>query len=348
MTRALLVLALASCGDLEGFSGDVPPLATFHIEVTGTPADPPHHLQAALVWGMQWLPEALCVLPPESPEAAAAIEAGCRDPFGFVPLRVATNLEVEAGGTATLELFSLPSADDLVGDLTARVAYANVIVYDDRDDNGTLALARPNRLGGAADQTPTDQTDVVLGASFLTMTAPDQRIAYREGVFNAAAAFYPRLGCGDPLPAFSVLAASGFSRLDAFVAALAGKLPEESDLSQCVQADPADRPISIALAAPGEDAAAACTEARADSSVRYREPMDPPDLTDRTSACVHLPSFGGNAPTQIELIISGRAQDACKGLTHYILTGCRQDPSCGSPDWDLSQSPPAWWPCPPS
>jgi hypothetical protein len=81
--------------------------------------------------------------------------------------------------------------------------------------------------------------------------------------------------------------------------------------------------------------------------VRYQEP-DPaekaPDFTNRVTACVHLPSFGAPSDT-IELIVAGRSDDSCVGLTHYVLKGCREDPACGSPDWDHSAAPPTWWPC---
>jgi hypothetical protein len=353
MSRALTLLALAACGDLKGFSGPVPPLATYTVEVTGTPATPPHHLQIALVWGMQWLPEQLCVVPAQDAEVQLVLDDGCRDPFGFVPLRVETNLEVTPGVPVTVELQSLPGADVLVGDLTARVAYGSIVVYDDRDDSGRLELARPNRLGvptegPGSDTSPTMLSDVVLGASFVTMTAPDQRIAYREGAFSAAAAFYPRQGCGDPPPGFSVLAASGFSAADALAAAIQGMLPDERDVSQCAQAAPADVTITVPITAPGADAELACTERTADSSVRFLEPpVDKPDFSSRAIACAGWPPGPPGTSSLTELIVSGRTdgKDACKGISHFVLKGCRESPTCGTPDWDHSLAPPTWWPC---
>jgi hypothetical protein len=331
---------------LQGFGGPVPPLATYTVQVSGAPSVPLAHPQVALVWGMQWLTEPLCILPPENQPAAAVLAAGCRDPFGFVPLRVETNVPTDLT-TTTVELYTLPGADVMVGDLTARVAYGSFVLYDDRDDDGLLTLARPNRLGvpteGPGMETgPTDQTDIVYGASFVTMTAPDQRVGYREGAF-VQSAFYPRAGCGDPPPAFSALAASGFSAFDAIQATLAGMLPQEQDLSQCVQAAPADQAITVPVEVPANVAEVACTENNADSSVRYREPpADAPDFTNRLYACVHLPTFDGTTSPTIELIVSGRTEDACVGITHYILKGCREDPNCGTPDWD--DAPPNWWP----
>jgi hypothetical protein len=331
----------------------VPPLATYTVEVTGTVAA--HHLKIALVWGEQWLPEALCVVPAENADVQLVIDDGCRDPFGFVPLRVEQNLDVTPGVPTTIELDTLPGADVLVGDLTARTAYGTVVVYDDRDDSDRLELARPNRLGvptegPGSDSSPTTLSDVVLGASFATMTAPDQRVAYREGGFDPGAAFYPRQGCSDPPPGFSVLAASGFSAAVALADAIDGKLPDEQDLSQCAQDAPGDATITVPMTGPGANAEIACTERTSDSSVRFLEPpVDKPDFSSRAIACAGWPPTPGAALyTATELIVSGRidGKDACKGISHFVLKGCRESPDCGAPDWDHSLNPPSWWPCP--
>jgi hypothetical protein len=348
--KLTLLALLVGCGDLKGFSGDVPPLATVHVQVDGDLGSAAPELRVALVWGQQWLPEPLCILPPESDDAAAVIAAGCRDSFGFVPAEVDNNEPIELGNAAELDLASLPDASLLVGDLTARVGYASLVAYDDRNGDGTLGLARANRQGSPdggpdMDPTPTMLSDVVYGASFVTMTAPDQRLAYREGAF-VQTAFYPRAGCDDPTPAFSVLAAGGFSASDAIAATLAGTLPQESS---CAPTATTATPIAIQVDAAAQLAEVACTERNLDSSVRYREPdSDAPDFTGRVTACVHVPSFG-TPSTTIELIVTGVVDgdhpDSCKGITHYILKGCRESPDCGTPDWDHSTAPPSWWPC---
>ncbi len=355
MKRALLLAVLAACGKLQGFSGDVPPLATFEVTATGAPpanAD----LHVALVWGRQWLVEPLCIVPPDPRDdqaaVAAVIAAGCRDPFGFVPARDAADAPLTLDAPATIDLITLPGADVMVGDLTARVAYASLVVYDDRDHDGTMKLAVPNRppdfgpgggMGGGSDSTVTQ--DVVLGASFVTMLAPDTRVTYREGAFITSG-FYPRAGCGDPPPGFSIESASGFTEQAAITATLMGMVPQESDVTQCVQRAPASGPIDVTLQTPSRALEElACRERATDSTVRYREPpADPPDLTDRTTACVHYPSFGMPSDV-IEFVVAGRSDDSCVGLTHYILKGCREGPNCGTPDWDHSLAPPSWWPC---
>jgi hypothetical protein len=357
---ALVALVAAGCGKLHGTGGTAPPLVTFDVQVTG-PRPASADLNVALVWGRQWLVEPLCIVPIDSRDDATKVmavkDAGCRDPFGFIPARVFANAPVNPDGTATIDLVALPSADLMVGDLTARVAYASLVAYDDKNADGTLNLAIPFRpmeegnmgsgagpgsgAGSGSDDTHTP--DVIEGASFVTMLDPDQRIGYREGAFITTG-FYPRAGCGDPPLAFSILAASGFTESAAVTATLMGTVPQETDLSQCVQRAPDSSPLSFMLGDPTSRALKelACTERSTDSTVRYREPTDMPDLTNRTWACVHYPSFGMPSDV-IEFVVSGRSDDSCVGLTHYILKGCREGPDCGTPDWD--DAPPAWWPC---
>ena len=278
--------------------------------------------------------------------------AGCRDPFGFVPLLVETNVPIELGAPASIDLFTLPDADVMVGDIDARVAYGSIVVYDDRDGDGLLDLAHANRLGsanGGPNNNPMESnlTDEIYGASFLTMTAADQRVGYLEGSFSPVAAFYPRAGCGDPPPAFSVLGAGGFTAASAIAATLAGTLPLETDPTTCTQTAPTGTTITFAVQPPATVTEVACTENTADSSVRYREPMtDEPDFTNRSYACVHLPSFGTPSDV-VELIVTGASTDSCKGLTHYILSGCNTDPNCPMPTWNHTApgDQPPWWPC---
>jgi hypothetical protein len=376
LASALLAVASASCGDLKGLYSPAPPLATYTVVVPGAPPSVTlAHPSVALIWAMQWLSEPLCFLPPENAQAQTALAAGCRDPFGFVPLRVEASVPIAIGQPTTLSLPNVPGSDVLVGDVTARVAYGSLVLYDDVDDDGTLMLARANRLGiveggsggsgsgsGSGTGQPTLLTDVVYAASFVSMTLPDQRLGYREGAFNEAAAFYPRAGCGDPPPGFSVLVASGFTAQSAITATLAGMLPPETDVTQCAQGAPNAATIAVPLPAPNVDInEVACTENNADSEVRYREPQPTaPDLTGRLTACVHLPTLGSGSGSgsaqQIELIVTGIVTpspngpplDSCKGLTHYILRGCNNDPNCAPPEWDHSGAPPSWWPCPTS
>jgi hypothetical protein len=361
----LAPLLAAACGELKGFEGEATPLASFEVLFRGdlAPLRPSgvtneHALRVALVWGAQWLTEPFCVLPAESPEAAAVIDAGCRDPFGFVPAVVSVGAPIAVDVPATVTPTQLPAVDVMVGDVTARVAYGSLVVFDDRNESGTLELAlqfrsfEGNREGPPEILVPgREPPDIIYGASFVTMTAPDRRVAFREGGFDARSAFYPRAGCEPPLPGFSVLAAGGFTREAALAALLSGGLPPE-DPSTCSVSAPAETTIAIDARAPAEVQEVGCQPRRDDSSIRYRRPPSGGvDLGGRAWACAHLPAFdvGGATPPSdlIQLVVSGRASDRCKTLSHYTLRGCDEDVTCASPDWDFTANPPAWWPCGP-
>jgi hypothetical protein len=362
-------LALAACGKLQGFGGPAPALATFTVTLNGDPAamqgvQDVHALRVGLVWGAQWLTEPFCVLDPDtsvtqpagSVDPKMVIDAGCRDTFGFVPANVATSVPLAASGPTTLTLTDLPSADLLVGDVTARVAYASLVVWDDRDDSGNLELAFPHRTatgrfrggGDFMQKEVMDSPDVIYGASFFTMTKPDLRVAYREGDF-VPSWFYPRSGCMPPRPGFSVVGAGGFSEDDGKKATLAGEFPAE-DPASCSDAAPDETTVDILARPPADVEEVGCDERTEDSSIRYRPPpMEKPDLTDRLTTCAHLPSYdtGSQQSTLIQFVVTGRPTDRCKGLTHYTLRGCRENVSCAVPDWDFTAPgmQPSWWPC---
>jgi hypothetical protein len=387
VTRAALALATVAvattgCNNLQGFGGPVPPLVQFNIEVTGSlpPGTTPNSLQVALVWGAQWLPEPFCIIPSaddlDTTEAANVIAAGCRDPFGFVPARVTASVPVTIGTPTTLPLYTDPSTDLLVGSITSLAGYASLVFYDDVDGDGTLGLStpRPAQQGGrdGPDQGPTpDSLDIVYGTSFLTMTQPDQRVAFLQGTFDPTAAFYPRQGCPAPDPTdptmntangFYVLAASGFDPNTALRDSAMGMLPPETDPTRCSISPSPTTPvgpdglipavISIGAKVPTADLdEVSCEEQTLDGSVRYRQPPtdEPADFALRTTACEGLPSLGGgDAGTPLnlmQLIVSGLPGDRCKGLTYYTLRGCREDVSCAVPDWDFTANPPYWWTC---
>lgn len=359
-----IVAAAAGCGNLQGLGGPSTPLVTFNLVVTGdiasvrpTGVTSEQALQVALVWGDQWLTEPFC-LPTQHPASAdEVVQAGCRDPFGFVPLRVAADVPVTIGVQTQISLLDLPSSDILVGDITSRVAYASLVVYDDRGNdggpgNGTLDLAVPHRLAGAGPGPPQmdtpDTGDIVYGASFLNMNSPDQRIGYLEGFFTPSG-FYPRNGCDPPPDGFSVLSAGGFSVADGLSSVISGTLPPEDPTSCHSSSAPPDQTITIPIKAPKDAAEAGCIERTDDSSIRYRQPPfdKAPDISgNRLEACAPLPSFdAGDQPNLTQLVITGRSTDRCMGLTHYTLRGCRNNVACAVPQWDYTASPPPWWPC---
>lgn len=255
------MVLLMSCDKLAGMD-DVPtPLVQVHVKVKGdvtalrpaAVAQETPRLRVALVWGQQYLAESFCWVSALAldPSASAVAEAGCRDPLGFVPQMVGADAPVDASGQAIVDVLFLPSAAVMVGEVTGRIAYASLVVYDDRNANGVLDLLRGKRLtqqgpGGdgpqpSEDVTPTaanaekNKVDFIYGASFVTMAQPDKRIAYREGTYDDTSFFYPRKNCPPPPDHFSVLGAGGFSIFDALAALSQLALPDEVTASCSAQ-----------------------------------------------------------------------------------------------------------------
>ena len=399
---ASAAFVLTACGRPVGLDIPVEPLKQIHFLVTGLLAVPgpvdagpsvdadavdadtsmdaggvdasvgPPQLRAALVWGMQWLPEPFCVLQgaqPESPEVAAVVAAGCRDSFGFIPNRAAADIPITPGVPATFDLIDLPAADLMVGDITGRIAYASVIVYDDRNGNGVLDFRNPQRQrhGGDHIDNVGGALDVVYGASFISMTQPDQRVAYLEGDFSVlrGVAFYPRVGCADPPKSFSILSASGFSAAAALTSGLAGTIPPEDDPAACATATLDDTiVVPIPPQAPAALSQLACTTNDEGGVTYYRQapadpkapadPQAPPDVIDlahSTWACASLPRIGtdagsGSSAQQLVVAVPVGPGNACQTTLHYTLRGCDNDPFCASPTWPAKgTNPPSWWPC---
>ncbi len=242
-----LALALLACdGEVLGLAEEIEPLTTVRARVTGElPLGDGRapNLRVGLMWGTQAAVDPLCLFPPEAEGIEAVVATGCVDPLGF-RTRGGPSTPARVGEEVRIELVDLPTARDLVGEPGARVGYASLVAFDDRDDDGVLdppcAKGRFFRRGEGDDDDEPDERpgcggddhDPVLGASFVTMSEPDVRVGYREGRFDAAAAFYPREGCPAPAVGFSVLGAGGFSREEALAATAAGRLPAQ-DPDRC-------------------------------------------------------------------------------------------------------------------
>jgi hypothetical protein len=350
-------LALAACGKLQGFSGEAPPLATFNVTWSGdvTPLRPagsdPPRMTVALVWGANWLVDPFCLVG-VGPAVQFVKPAGCPDPFSFAAAAVAASAPLDQDGPTGLTLAQLPPPDVMVGDYTASIAYGSLVLFDDVDGDGTLGLARPHRFSAASDPTADplapDPSDVIYGASFVTMTAHDRRVAYREGGFDATRWFYPRAGCAAPPPGFSVVDTGGFTPTEAFIALATQQLPGEDDPGMCSDSLPEQTSVDIPVRPPAAVQQVGCDARDEQGLTTYlRPPSVKPDTAGRVEACANVPpSPLTPALSRIQWVVSGRSTDRCKGLTHYALRGCYSSASCTVPNWDDNAAPPPWWTCP--
>ena len=186
------------------------------------------------------------------------------------------------------------------------------------------------------------------------MTAPDQRVSFLQGTFDPTAAFYPRkrlrpiqptaAGSRCSAPAASRPTPRSSPRRRGHLAARDRPDP----LHESRPRQPRWSSRSPRRRRPTSRRSPATSRRSTDrSATASRPPTSPPTSTAASTPARTLPSFdAGDQPNLIQLVVSGRPTDRCKGLTHYTLRGCREDVSCAVPDWDFTANPPAWWPCP--
>lgn len=356
----------AGCDDLLNLTDTTEPLA--RVSVVAAEALPggvsPERARVALVWGAQYISDFFCLVPTADAQAQVVVRAGCRDPFGFVPLRVGANATLRTDGPTVLDLYDLPAADLMVGTLTARIGHGSLVIYEDVNENGTLDIACVPRRGRGPDCDPNvlrddESDDVVLGASFIGMSQPDQRLTFREGGFEPLTAFYPRAGCPDPPVGFSVLGAGGFSTGQAFLDILQGRLPQQ-DPATCTQASIEAAPIAVPLAQTSAEAQRLQELSCGSGEVQngFAEYAAPPAERPEPGwfmACAPVADLASLAaedeseastPPLLHAVVSGPVGARCKTVTHWLLRGCEDDPRCETPEWDFTANPPEWWPCP--
>jgi hypothetical protein len=331
--RIAITAVVAGCSDLHGLeSMQLTPLATLHVRVTGDidavrpQNDRPPRLRVALIWGQPWLPDASCLPPFETEQHAAVAAHGCDDPLGFrrAGFEFGEDAAIAPDGTATLDLFALPTA--LFGDTSSQIAYGSLVVYDDVNDDSSL-----EPFG-----------DVQYGASFSSMTRPDTRVSFRHGGFDDHAAYYPRRGCTPPMEGFSLLSAGGFTLEQAIEAQARGELPLQ-DPASCRE-DQVDREVAVELRPSDELSGVGCFAFAFQFSPPPPFPL--PEEPEHAMACTSIPDFGtGRGRGRSQLLTSDDVRSGCKFLNHYLLRGCYGDPLCDVPDWNVPA--PSWWPCPP-
>jgi hypothetical protein len=344
----LLLCTGAACdGQLQGLEAAAAPLLALRVRATGdlaavrpvADAALPLRLRVGVVWGDVHQPDNFCIRNSpwaalagqaplaQDPSAVAVAAAGCRDILSFTPADVGPSVPIALGQTTQIDFYDLPLANLLVGPPEGRVGYATVVVYDDRDGNGSLDLPRPaspsvggqgggpqggSSGGGGKGGGKERLQDAVYAASWVTMAQPHQRLAYREGGFDKLQLFYPMIGCEPPPPGFSVVSVQG--------------LPTAA---QCSSQRLGETVVELAVQPTAAVLEAVCSQ----RNNRWRAPRDKEDLS-QPWVCLN-----GN-----ELVIAD-PPGGCKGISKWSLRGCRQDPDCDVPEWDVRAFPPAWWPC---
>jgi len=377
-----------SCGEpLLGAQEDLSALATLKVELL--PPFDPIEVKAPLRLGVLWLdisaPDAWCVLhvtsalgfppsagaggeqtsaPPLTEELSALTAERCRDPLGVSPGLIGPSVAVaerlaQEGGIIELPFTQLPSAEVLFGSPEARLGYATVVLFEDLDQNGTLSLGEPKRVGWRGGRGRDDEgeeglkrPDRVIGASFQSLSRPHQRLVFREGAAVESPFFYPTVGCEAPPKGLSVLKSD--VTLAELVSALAPYLLNEA--SRGDEGGPApemppeapplrddlcelkglDEPLQLQVEAPSARLQELVCEPLEDAG--EEPPEREPDGVELS--CVSATELLGSEPLESE----GGA--SCRGVHYWRLVGCPLgELSCEEPRWDMRSNVPSWWPC---
>ncbi len=317
----LLGLLLAGCGqgvhDLS-VSGDPLLVVHGHVDLSALKRQHPEApLIGALVWAGIPQVSPLCLKFDDD-----RIKPACPDPYGYFYGEIEHAAPVDADGNFALPLPHLPKASVSVGDERTRIAYGSLLVAEDRNQDGQLSLisagsSRRNRDRGDLPALLGDP-DTIVGASFYTLRGDQQRLVFREGGFVEASNFYPAPGCAPPPPSFSVM--------------LAPPLVEPPAVPGVCAFYDAARAIEVAPLSASDGLAMMCRPAQ--RAFFFREPQaDEPPSKGATVVCLSHEIFAA--------VESG----PCPRFRAYALKGCQDDPFCDKPDWDVTRSPPTWWPC---
>jgi hypothetical protein len=318
---ALVALLGTSCGDgLSGLAAAAVPLATLEVQVDVADARlrlPYQQLWVGLAWGAAWENPAICYVT-DNP----IVQQACSDPYLFRPalMETAVPLADDSDGHVRFELFTPPDTSVAIGGPNGRIAYGSVAV---------LAGATMYDQGAAPSLAPPYQ---LAAASFLSLHEPQRRVVFRQGAFDDASNFYPYVvdQCGEPTP--------GYSLLDV-VAPLGDGSCAFQDVSDPIRPTPvpAEQAFNWACLPPniltgGEDPHTVFQPMNDYDPVGTMEP----DMF----VCVG---------TEVLAIVAGASEGpkppGCAIMSVWALKACVRNLLCETPEWDVTGSPPYWWPC---
>jgi hypothetical protein len=308
------------CGPAHDLSVASDPLLVIHGHVdvsTLTRVNPTAPLIGSLVWAGVATVNPVC-LEFTSPD----IKAACPDPYGVFEAEIERAAPIDANGDFDLTLFHLPMARVSIGDQTTRIAYGSLLVLEDVDGDGEPSFPGGVRRRDRGNEPPPSVTnpDRIVAASFYSLHAPQQRVVFREGGFVDPSNFYPQ-DCGQPPPGFSILSAPPYTGTPAAA-------------SDC-RFDGVDVRVNVGAVDPQDPASGLgllCRPVQRDATAQQPQGDEPPSGRART-VCLD--------PNVLATVFDG----LCPSLRSFALRGCAQATQCAKPEWDLTASPPSWWPC---
>ena len=316
---AIALLGVAACGEIKGLDDELLPLARVPIVLTGelSGVTPTARRYAALLWGGVPRPDPFCdrARATDDPARRAVVDAGCPSRYYMIPKDVGPVIELspeaEVDQSVTLPLFTTPETE------SSQPVFGAVVVFEDRNRTGTLELSY-------WESGPASGTDRILGASIVRDDPSDVvGIAFRElgPASDEACVGSACLVASCELPV-------GFSR-----AAMTVYRPEIDQPTECL-ATSLSKPVQVFVPLTGDPELAAlrCPDAL-DVSGAWVDPLE--GRPDASWVC----------ESPYHLVIASPAGSVCARVQHYLLRGCWLDPYCESPEIDMTDETPAWWPC---
>jgi hypothetical protein len=323
---AALPVLLAACSGVHDLNFNSDPLVVVHGHVDTTAlvrTHPDVPLIGALVWAAVPVVNPVCVRFPDDPN----IKAACPDPHGVFLGETEKTAPVADDGTFDLALFHLPAFSDSIGDSVTRIAYGTLLVAEDVNGDGNLDLVpAPSRGGFEGPGMQPVNPDLIVAASFSTLDAHQERLAFREGGWIP-----PCLGAGMMPPDCSYFYPS--TCVDAPPLEFSVMVTDPGGACTAVQAETDTIVIEAAPFASAADGHALnCRSVQADGTVRAPPADgDGPPGGNRQLVCL--------APK----VAAAVYPDICTFLRAYALSGCAQDPLCTAPEWTTPIAP-IWWP----
>jgi hypothetical protein len=226
------------------------------------------------------------------------------------------SVAIEAQFPLALEIpvLSLPDTALLSGDAAARLGLADVIVYEDQDEDGVFDETARGALGFA---------DVVKGTSRALDEddTAESFVAYREGELSSVWKIFRAVyGCPDPAPGFSTVTLT----------------IDDDGLPGCVIDD---RAVAVELR---DDIATLGCAPEGDSGEPIR--ADRVDGIPVDAAAICQVGLGGDV---FDVVYTAEPNSVCPSLTTLSLVGCdtSSEAACRATFYDLAANPPSWWPC---
>ncbi len=355
LSLCLILMSLLSCQQqtIHGLDDQLTPLAELKLSVNKSAleslsTETRSRLRFGLVWLSVNIPSSWCadklssILLGEafsSQELASLTQLTqlCNNPLGVAPALAGPSVAIESESavfaedliTNSIIFTALPPSEVLIGTPDARVAYASLVIFEDLNDNGVLDLGKafspvfwdergPRDRDDGPDEgsrrrfdEEENQADRLYSSSFTSLLDSHQRLVFREGQFTESY-FYPLGGCVPP---------QGFSYLQ-----VTGDFQEAS----CT-ASPIDTPLLLKLAEPSLTLQETiCSPAE----VWTFEPPQSELSEEYEYICISDTELAATDPEQ-----------NCKNLSIIQLVDCPSNqPDCDA-QWDVRDTPPAWWPC---